>query len=57
MTDYTVRGRFKARDGWLSFERVVEADSEALAEEHTLSELGSEHGLKRAQIDIEEVSA
>lgn len=57
MPDYTVRGRYQARDGWLSFERSVEADSESLAEEHTLAELGSEHGLKRAQIDIEEVSA
>ena len=56
MTQFTVRGRFQARDGWLSFERSVEANSEALAEEHTLAELGSEHGLKRAQIDIEEVS-
>ena len=57
MTEFTVRGRFQARDGWLSFERSVEADSESLAEEHTLAEFGSEHGLKRSQIEIEEVSA
>lgn len=57
MTEFTVRGRIQSRDGWLSFERSVEADSASLAEEHTLAELGSEHRLKRSQIDIEEVSS
>lgn len=57
MTAYTVKGRFRGRDGWLPFERIAEAVNEAVAEEHTLAELGSEHGLKRTQIEVEEVRA
>lgn len=55
MTEFTVAGSWKARDGWQRFETPIEAPNEAVATERTLAELGSRHGLKRTQIDIEEV--
>lgn len=57
MTEYTVTGQWNARDGWLSFEKTIEADNESVAVEHTYAEFGSKHGLKRPQVEIEEVSA
>ena len=57
MTEYTVTGQWNARDGWLSFEKTIEADNESVAVEHTYAEFGSKHGLKRTQVEIEEVSA
>ncbi len=58
MTDeYTVHGRYEARGGWSSFEKRVEAPNEDVATERTYAELGSQHRLKRTQIEIEEVAA
>ncbi|CCQ33349.1 50S ribosomal protein LX [Halorhabdus tiamatea SARL4B] len=57
MSEYTVTGTFQARDGWQSFETEIEAPNENVAEEHTLAEFGSQHGLKRSQIEIEGVDA
>lgn len=57
MSHYTVTGRFKTRDGFASFEKGIDAENDRLAREYVLSRLGSEHGLKRTQIDIEEVVA
>jgi large subunit ribosomal protein LX len=58
MTDeFTVRGRFQARGGWASFEKRVTAPNESVAEERTYAELGSQHRLRRTQIEIEEVAA
>ncbi len=57
MDEYTVTGRWKARDGWQSFEKALEAENEDVAVERTYAEFGSRHGLQRTQIDIEEVSA
>jgi large subunit ribosomal protein LX len=57
MSQFTVRGRFQNRDGWAPFEKVIEADNENVAQEWTYSKLGSEHNLKRTQIEIEEVAA
>lgn len=57
MTEFTVRGSFKARDGWQTFERSVETPTENVARERVFAEFGSEHGLKRTQIEIEDVLA
>ena len=57
MSEYTVTGTFQARDGWQSFETEIEAPNEDVAEEHALAEFGSQHGLKRSQVEIEGVDA
>jgi large subunit ribosomal protein LX len=57
MSEFTVTGRWNARDGWQSFEKEIEAENEDVAVEHTYAEFGSKHGLKRTQLEIEEVSA
>lgn len=57
MDNYTVSGQWKARDGWQTFEKQVEADNEDVAVEHVYADFGSKHGLKRTQVDIEEVQA
>jgi len=56
MTEFTVSGRWQARDGWESFEKEIEAENENVATEHTYAEFGSKHGLKRTQVEIEEVA-
>ncbi|WP_435334476.1 50S ribosomal protein L18Ae [Haloarchaeobius sp. TZWWS8] len=57
MSQFTVRGKFQTRDGMSPFETTIEAENEDLAREHTLSNFGSKHNLKRTQIEIEEVKA
>jgi large subunit ribosomal protein LX len=57
MDNYTVSGQWKARDGWQTFEKQVEANNEDVAVEHVYADFGSKHGLKRTQVDIEEVQA
>jgi len=57
MSEFTVSGSWKARDGWQSFETVVEAPNEDVATEHVYAEFGSRHGLKRPMVEIEEVNA
>ncbi|MHC3438558.1 50S ribosomal protein L18Ae [Natrialbaceae archaeon A-gly3] len=57
MNQFTVTGQFKDRDGYAEFETSIEAENESVAREHVLSQLGSRHGLKRTQIDLEEVRA
>jgi len=57
MSEFTVTGRWQARDGWQSFEKTIEAENEDVAREHTLADFGSKHGLKRTQVEIEEVGA
>jgi Ribosomal protein L20A (L18A) len=57
MSEFTVTGRWKARDGWQSFEKSVQAANEDVAREHTFAEFGSKHGLKRTQVEIEGVDA
>lgn len=55
MTTFTVRGRYQSRDGWSPFESAVSAPNEAVARERTYANLGSQHRLKRRQIELEEV--
>ena len=57
MSEFTVRGRFQARGGHQSFEKTVEAPNENVARERAYAAFGSEHGLKRTQVDLEEVEA
>ena len=54
MSEFTVTGRWQARDGWQSFEKTIDAENEGVAREHTLAEFGSRHGLERAQVEISE---
>ncbi len=56
MTEFTVSGRWQARDGWETFEKAIEAENENVATEYTYAEFGSKHGLKRTQVEIEEVA-
>ncbi|PSP27215.1 50S ribosomal protein L18a [Halobacteriales archaeon QH_2_65_14] len=57
MSEYTVTGRWKARDGWQSFEKAIEAENEDVATERVYAEFGSKHGLKRPQVEIDGVEA
>ncbi|PGF15845.1 50S ribosomal protein L18a [Natrinema sp. CBA1119] len=56
MSQFTVSGRFKSRDGFAEFETTIDAQNENVAREHTLSQFGSQHGLKRSEIKLDEVS-
>lgn len=55
MSEFTISGRYQSRDGWSNFEKSQDAPNEDVAVEHVYSKLGSHHGLKRTQIEIEEV--
>ncbi|CAI48184.1 50S ribosomal protein L20e [Natronomonas pharaonis DSM 2160] len=57
MSEFTVRGRFPARYGEQNFEKNVEAPNEDVAQERVYANFGSQHGLKRTQITIDEVDA
>ncbi|MEF8779301.1 MAG: 50S ribosomal protein L18Ae [Haloferacaceae archaeon] len=57
MDQFVVSGRFQTREGKQPFERTVDAENESVAREHVLSQFGSEHGLKRTQVAVEDVSA
>jgi large subunit ribosomal protein LX len=57
MDQYSVSGRFRTREGWQPFEKRVEAENEDVAVEHVYAAFGSQHNLKRTQVDISEVSA
>jgi large subunit ribosomal protein LX len=56
MSEYTVSGRWQARDGWQTFEKDLDAENENVAVEYVYAEFGSKHGLKRAQVEVEEVA-
>ncbi|WP_299236002.1 50S ribosomal protein L18Ae [Natronomonas sp.] len=57
MSEFTVRGRFPARYGEQAFEKSIEAPNADVAVEHVYANFGSQHGLKRTQIDIDGVDA
>lgn len=57
MSEFIVSGRFESRDGWQQFEKTLEAPNEDVATEHVLSQVGSQHGLKRTQVAVDEVTA
>jgi large subunit ribosomal protein LX len=56
MPEYTVSGSFVARDGWQEFETTVSAPNEDVARERAYAGLGSRHGKKRTQIELDEVA-
>ena len=54
---FTVTGSFYARRGyWQVFTKRHEAESEAMAREWTVSEIGGCHHVKRHQIRIDSVT-
>lgn len=55
MSEYTVRGTFRTRDGDQEFEKSVEAPNADVARDRVYAAFGSEHGLKRTQVDLQEV--
>ena len=57
MSEFTVTGSFKARDGMQGFEKTIEAPNEDVARDRAYAEFGSKHGLKRTQVEISEVAA
>jgi large subunit ribosomal protein LX len=57
MSEFTVTGTFEARDGHQEFETEIEAPNEDVARDRTYAEFGSKHGLKRRQVEIDEVAA
>ncbi len=56
MSEFTVSGQYRNRDGYAPFETTIEAENENVAREYALSQLGSRHGVKRTEIDLEEVA-
>jgi large subunit ribosomal protein LX len=56
MTEFTVTGRWQARDGWQPFETAISAPNADVATERAYATFGSRHGLKRNRIEIQEVS-
>jgi large subunit ribosomal protein LX len=57
MSQFAVSGRFQSRDGFSEFSTVVEAPNEDVARERVYANVGSQHGLKRTQIEIDETAA
>ena len=57
MSKYVVSGRFQSRDGYSQFETSVEAPNENVAHERVYANIGSQHRLKRTQIEIDDVVA
>ncbi len=57
MVDFEIRGKFKVRNNWQSFTKVIESQNEKNAVEKAYSLLGSKQGVKRNLVRIEEVKA
>jgi large subunit ribosomal protein LX len=57
MSTFRVSGRYESRDGTSPFESSVEAPNEDVARERAYANLGSQHGLNRRQIELEEVES
>ncbi len=60
MSKFEIRGKYKGGlvgKTWLVFSKVVESQNEKNAVNKVYSLMGSEHGLKRGLITIDEVKA
>lgn len=57
MSQFTVSGRYQSRGGYRQFETIVDAPNENVARERVFANIGGRHGLKRTQIDLDEVTA
>lgn len=49
-------GKFKIGNEWKPFTRVIEAKTEGFAKEKLLSLFGSEHGIKRRFVIIDNIN-
>jgi large subunit ribosomal protein LX len=56
MSEFTVTGEYRTRTGPREFEITIESENENVAREHAFATLGSRHGLKRNEIELEEVA-
>ncbi|MGA9098134.1 MAG: 50S ribosomal protein L18Ae [Methanotrichaceae archaeon] len=59
MSEFRINGKFRTErigKNWRPFSKVVECQNENTARELVYSLLGSEHGLKRNLIKIDEVN-
>ena len=60
MSNFEIRGKYKGGlvgKTWLPFSKVVESQNEKNAVNKVYSLMGSQHGLKRSLIKIDEVLA
>jgi len=60
VSKFEIKGKYKGGlvgKTWLPFSKVVESQNEKNATNKVFSLMGSQHGLKRGLIKIEEVSA
>jgi len=60
LSNFEIKGRYKGGlvgKTWLPFCKVVESSSEKNAKDKVYSLMGSQHGLKRGLIKIDEVKA
>ncbi|MDD1723127.1 MAG: 50S ribosomal protein L18a [Methanothrix sp.] len=60
MSNFEIKGRYKGGlvgKTWLTFSKKVDSQNEKNAIGKVYSLMGSEHGLKRDQIKIDEVKA
>ena len=53
---FEITGTFRIGDGRQNFTKLVEAESEKLAQLKVLSKLGSDHKVKRRDIEIKAVT-
>ncbi|MFC6615225.1 50S ribosomal protein L18Ae [Halopenitus salinus] len=56
MSHFTASGRFKTRHGFQEFTKTIEAPNEDVAREHVFSQVGSQHGVKRAEMELDELT-
>ena len=52
MSQFAVSGRYQTRDGYQEFTKTVSAPNDAVARDRVYALLGSEHGLKRTQVEL-----
>jgi len=57
MNKFEIHGSFKVGKSWQTFTKVLDSDNEKNALEKTYSLLGSEQGVKRNLVKIDEVKA
>ena len=57
MNQFKIQGKFRVGNAWQAFTKVLESQNEKNAVEKAYSLLGSEQGVKRTFIRIEEVES
>lgn len=56
MKNFIVTGKFKAGNTWEKFTKKIESQNEKNATDKVYSIFGSKHGIKRSQIQIENIT-